>query len=164
MRAPVWRAGHGYISPRLRNPVDVLMILIMISRSISHGDRQVLVFPCRVDFGRLSMRKAHAPARHRLTQPTGLEKKVDVQFARRCGTAQHGLKRRGPAEKGFNIQHARGWSITVMARERTGVCTQHLPFPLCVCPVCCVKRGQIRMYYFYLHSHCVVVVTGAIRK
>ena len=113
----------------------------------------MLVFPCRVDFGRLSMRKAHAPARHRLTQPTGLEKKLDVQFARRCGTAQHGLKRRGPAEKGFNIQHARGWSNTVMARERTGGCTQHLPFPLCVCPVC-VKRGQIRMLFLSTQSLC----------
>ena len=70
-----------------------------------------------------------------------------------CGTAQHGLKRRGTAEKGFNIQHARGWSITVMARERTGVCTQHLPFPLCVCPVC-VKRGQIRMLFLSTQSLC----------
>ena len=39
-----------------------------------------------------------------------------------------------------------------MARERTGVCTQHLPFPLCVCPVY-VKRGQIRMLFLSTQYH-----------
>ena len=73
---------------------------IMISRSRYHTViAKCLSSPDRVDFGRLSMRKAHAPARHRLTQPTGLEKKVDVQFARRCGTAQHGLKSAAARQK-----------------------------------------------------------------